>query len=533
MKKLSLFSGVLLLFFSSCVATDDYDFDSMEGISLSPRMAFPLLKGELGIENLLNEEDSINLSIREDDVLYFHYEVEYESGELLAELEIPDVTFEEEIPLLPEDLPIPINIPANTGWESPEMEFQLFMEAEQHFRSVHYKGGELQHSLSSDIDIPLEITYTFPSITREGEALSQTLSINSGSSGAGVHSLANYVADLTSGENSYNSIPFTIQIRILPQETDIEIPAGSSLSAGFGLVDQEYSFISGFFGEMNLSLSEMSLEVGPFDEIFEDVTLADMEIDMQVINSYGIPMHLSFPDFVATNLKGDEVRVRTNPSAEIAVAFPETPGEEASTNIQIVNGSEVFNANPEEIRYTAEVHVNKDREDANNFVSDESTLKFKLAADVPLIGSFRKIEIQDTVDVDFKSDFEEFNVKDLVLRTKLENEFPFAGDFQVYLLDEQYHVTDSLLLENQRDIIVSSSVTPEGDLASPGVSDEEIQIAQDKLDLLTEASHLIIKATLHTSSGADNDYPPVKFKSSYRLGIDLDILAELETTIEL
>lgn len=525
MKKNRLLLSLLVLpLMVSCLDTQEYE---MDGLQLQSSYALPLFKGKLGLKDFLQNIDSTTLGVRDDDVLYFMYQQDFEPEITNDLITIPDVGANEAF-----TVPAEVVVPANSEQKILGVENEMTIGSTQEFESILYKAGQLNYALNTTIGLPLEISIEFPSITRDGTPLSGSAISDAGGVANDVMSLEGAEADFTTSSTG-NTLPYTIKITAINNtNSDFTIESGEKINAFLELVNQDFKLVKGFFGEMEAIISGVNLKVGPFDELLKyDINFSEINLEMKVFNQYGIPMTFSFPTFEALNSDGERMDLQTNPAGDIKIEAPNTPGEETVTPIKVENASELIKFNPEEINVEMYAELNKGQTTADNFITDTSKLSFNLSADIPLIGSFKNLIIQDTLAIDFKNDFGGLEVKKMALKTKLTNEFPFEGNFQVYLLDERQQVIDSLLSQEQTNIIPGSKVTSTGDLSEAGVYDEFIHISLEKLENLSNATQLLIKASLNTSPGTNNEFPNVKFKSGYTIDINLGLLTEIETSI--
>lgn len=518
------FSTLLLV---GCVDSEDYNFDNLEQVQWSPTFALPLATGQLGLEDLLSPEDSATLSVREDGVFYFEYQEQFESQDLGELIDIPDV--EENYYI---QLPVPLVVPPNTSLDLPELSGTILLPSESEFHTLKYKAGQLQYTLRNTMDIPVSVKMVFPTITREDQSLEASAEVASDLFLQNL-SLKDFTADLTKGNRGYNTIPFEIHFSAV-NSTDqpIRLAAGDRVSASFSLTDQEFSYIDGEFGDLTIDIPEIVLDIGPFDEMLKyNLELAEMDLILGIRNQYGVPINLYLPEFHAVNGEGQILAIQTSPEPPVILEAAEEPGDEKITQLEVVNDDQLIQHDPEQIRVKAVARINERQGSGVNFLTDDANLVFDLAAEIPLIGSFRDVEIRDTLDADLRNSFEELNIKRMELKTELVNEFPFGGDFQIYLLNENQQVIDSLLLPGQTDIITSSKVDQEGSLQDPGRFNENISISQEKFSALQQTTQIIIVARLNSVVEEDDSRPAVRFKSQYRLYVELAALAEIESTI--
>lgn len=528
-RNISLLLFILSPALNGCLDSEEYDFDKLDGIKINPTYALPLAQGSLGLDDLINPKDSATLAVRDDQVLYFQYRKKFSSNSINEMLALSNVGVTEEL-VLPND----VTVPANSSSKIFDLDRALILTAgDQELRTILYKTGELVHEMSSSMNIELKVSIVFPTLTNGGSALTAAFSLHSGLPASGASTLEGFEADLTTSSPAYNTLPFALTVTAVNNtDADVTIYQGERISAAISLIDQEYELATGFFGNIAHNFPNLKLPVGPYNDVLKyDAHLAEMDLQMIVTNGYGVPLTISFPVFEAVNEAGETLNIEIDSEGGLLIASPESPGMEASTPFGIVNEVDVANFNPIEIRYDVRAHMNNGLSGADNFASDDSRLSFNLTANIPLIGSFKEIVIEDTLEMDFQDDLADTDIKRLTLNAQLINEFPFGGKFQIYTLDANEIVTDSLLMDGQADIITASTVTADGDLSAPGEFDEQINVDSDKFNKLINASHLLIKARLGTVQ-ENGTYPDVKFKSNYIITVNLGVLAEFETTIE-
>src|SRR5690606_25728394 len=146
---------------------------------------------------------------------------------------------------------------------------------------------------------------------------------------------------------------------------------------------------------------------------------------------------------------------------------------------------------------------------------------------VPLYGNASNIVLSDTVEIDL-SDVDESNIESAALKVKATNQLPIQARIQFLLADENYIIFDSLLAVDQTLLIKSSEVDSNGELLTAGVVDELIPIEQTKINRIFETKNIIIRARVSTTPGSGNTFPDVRFKSDYRLNVNLGLQAKLK-----
>ena len=238
----------------------------------------------------------------------------------------------------------------------------------------------------------------------------------------------------------------------------------------------------------------------PEDLDYDKVNYNDLDVKVDIVNEYGIPISIEFPSFIAVNENGDTQQVNTDPSDLFFIPSPVTPGQSATLRVEVTNEAEVLGIQPEEIRYSGRASINSGLTASDNFAADTSKISFLLQIEKPLTGTFTNVGIEDTVELDIADDIDEVEVTKAVLRANIVNGFPFDGFFQVYLLNDNMQITDSLLLNDQRQLLRAATVDANGDAVEPGIFNDDIEISHEKFEKLLETNNIIFKVVWQLST---------------------------------
>ncbi len=295
----------------------------------------------------------------------------------------------------------------------------------------------------------------------------------------------------------------------------------------------DFNYIKGFFGDQTASIPADTVDVGAFGNSLDasNVSFAQPQIILEVVNDNGVPCEVDFTKFEARN-GTQSLAVILNPSNPISVAYPTKIGTSAKTSVSVVNVKELLDFAPTQFYYKVNARINKGLTAGSNFLADTSKLRVSLNVEVPLYGHASNINLMDTIKIDL-GDFDVSNVNSAFLKTKIVNELPLDAKVQFYMTDDKYKILDSLLAPSQTSIIKGSTVTASGDLQSPGIFDQLIQLEKAKVDKIFSAKYIIIKAAMNTSKDSNGAFPDVKFKSQYKIKVDLGLLANLKINVGL
>ncbi len=310
--------------------------------------------------------------------------------------------------------------------------------------------------------------------------------------------------------------------------TSLVISPNTFVSLKLSFLGMDFSYIKGFFGDQTASLPADIIDIGAFGTTLDDadVSFAQPKVSLEVVNDNGVPCLVDFKKFEVQN-GTQSLAVVMNPANPISVAYPIQLGTSAKTLVSVVNVKELLAFAPQRFYYKVDARINKGLTTGNNFLTDTSKMKVSLNVEVPLYGHASNISLLDTLKIDL-SNVDGSSINSASLKVKISNELPLDAKIQFYMTDDKYKILDSLLAPSQTAIIKGSTVTASGDLQTPGVYDQLIQLEKTKIDKIFTAKYIIIRALMNTSKDASGSLPDVKFKSKYKMNVDLGLLVNLK-----
>ncbi len=515
-----VFWFLMFLSFISCIDQNDY---SLKSVEVSPTVALPLVFGELAIQDLIKGEDSAYVKVDSDDVVYLSYSQTLATQGIRELFTVPDKSLNRSF-FVP-----PATIPPHTKdirSDSIVEVVDLGLSPEQ-LNEISFKAGSISYSTTSSnpsLSGKYEINISLPDFVSKTTAKS----INTNIATTGSINLSDYVVKLN--KNKFN----LKMVLVLKKSTSpLVINNSSFVNLKLSFLGMDFNYILGFFGDQTASIPAETVDVGTFGSSLSkaDVSFAQPKISLEVTNDNGVPCQVNFTEFEAQN-STSSLAVTLSPSSPIAIAYPTQIGTSAKTTVSIANVKELLDFAPTRFYYKSDARINKGLISGNNFLADTSKLKVKLNVDVPLYGHASNINLLDTIKIDL-GNVDQSSVNSAFLKTKISNELPLDARVQFYMTDDKYRIIDSLLLTSQTGLVKGSTVTQSGELQSPGLSDQLIQLEKSKVDKIFTAKYIIIRAAMNTSKDANGALPDVKFKSKYKMSIDLGLLANLKVGIGL
>lgn len=508
---------------------------NFENISTSPLLVMPLGHGELSFQDFLNDSDSTSLKVYADgpnkDVIYLDYQKTLKTTGIRDLLTFTDRDISQGFTLNPSGssytFPSSSNdqpIPGNNGIKT--LSYDLNFNPEK-LTEVLFTAGTLRLTSSvtpTNSSLPsLQATIVLPGFTKNGQALQVVTTTNQTSQ----ISLAGYKAVLN---NNRFDASFTIIVKKSQGGTKT-IPNGARFNNRIQFTSVQFDYLKGFFGEQISDLPEETLPITIFENAFKDgnLSLADPKASIVVVNEYGIPTQVSFTSLVAKNATGS-LNVQLSPTSPLNANIPIIMGDSAFTTVTITNAQNLINFNPTEIYYKARATINKGLTTGANFCKNESKLKIRLAVEVPLIGSASNISISDTLDLDV-SDLNNSEIETASIRINANNNLPFDANLQIYLLDENLIVLDSLLdsTNGANKVVVGAETDAEGTPVAPGVFEGDFIVSKEKFNKLFSAKKILLFSTLQTSDQPKN----VKFRANDKLSIKLGLKVKVKLNVDL
>lgn len=533
LKGLLLLGGIFSL--SGCIDSSEFDPNNIAEVSWDPAYAVPVLYGSLGIDDILSAKDSAALSVYPDGLLYFKYEDKLESRNVGDLLSIPDRSLSR-IYTFPS---VSKSIPAGESDIVFQRNEVLDMNiTPEEFTNLLLKGGMASYTVSSDIQAQMEIAFKFPTVKRLDEILEFKVQFNGTNAiqtGNGSKNLMGFDFDFSTLSPAYNKIPIEVTVTVFGGTSGETILLGDFVNYELSFSNFEYAFVAGYFGQQSVIIPPDLISVGQFGQTFDNAIIEFQEVNaqFQLVNEYGIPVRVALNKFEARKLTGEKMNIITNPASPFLVIPADLNGA-GITTVDVTNGQQVFDFEPDHIYYDASVQTNPGGR-AINYAADTSKLTLNLITEIPLWGSARNILLEDTVEFSLSQDINDVEVKKALLKIGIVNQFPIDAQVQLYFTDTDYNIIDSLFTGDQKKLIQSANIDANGDLITggEGVYDEIITLENQRFENLLNADFIIIVADLATTQNSDGTYPLVKFKSDYKLDVDMGVQTEFDLTLKL
>lgn len=505
--------------------------------SWEPSLAAPIINSSLSMDDLLSTYDTGNF-LQEDSnhFLTLIYESYITSDPASSIFIIPPQSKLEQFNLDSTQVALLQFAPDTTLTEtiSNTMDFTFSGGAE--IENITFKAGSLSCNINSDFQHDIQIILTVPDLKLNGIVLQDTIMIDySGGLPAvtnNIYDISDYNLNLTLGGTTNNTLQYDIEVSLF-YDNGNPVSTLDILSIDITLDNLSFYYVDGYLGSLPFTVNTDSLDLDIFNNsILGNLLLEDPKIRMNMYNSFGVPVDVTFTQLDAVSGGSTIPFTATNLPGPISLSYPNMSqvGQSVTTTLLFdktnSNVISVINNIPQKILYAFDASSNPGgNTGTGNFITDSSRFDLDFEVELPLYGGITGIIFQDTFDIDIGTIDE---VKSVEFKINSENGFPMDAFVQIYFTDEAYNKIDSLMTAGQNNIIESGLVDANGEVIQAKKKTTTVPIETNRLQVITSQSKkAIIQATLNTTN---NGGTPVKIYSNSNLNIKLGILTKLKVS---
>jgi len=481
--------ALILLLFCCGACVDLGTLNELQSPEYQAEFAVPLFNSEIGIGEILAESPDLDaLRIDETGLLHFEYRgavLRREAAEIFDQI---SAAFPPVIPILSNDLALPFTIPNGISLDRLDL-----------------KAGTLSYYLENPNEAPVDIVVRFPTFVRNGEPLEFMLSLPAYSGSGPRPSLSNQDNPIDIAE--YAIVPQNDSVYVnYTATTDM----GAEVSVASFLIQMEnlsFSYAEGFLGQLLLDGGMDEINIDFFDTyIGGDIYFAEPQVTFEVESAFGVPIQSMVNTFEVSTVDGSTLGV-ISPLVDNGVNFPfpslsevgQSKSESFLFDKHNSNLDKLLGEGPTKVNYDIDVLVNPDNDpNVTGFLTDSSYFSVQMAVDLPLFGTATGFSVNDTIALDL-SGYEEVEYAEFKVIT--ENELGIDLLTQVYFIDEQNQVLDSLL--DERTQIATGAPVDENGLSTSSQSKTTlIDVNAQRFDKLKAATALVIEFNFSSESNS-------------------------------
>ncbi len=501
----------ILLFSIGCVKKDDFDFNRLaDNQQIEEEWASALVNAHLTIDKLVNDTSAI-------------VQVNPTNGFITLVFQSADLWSKraEELLILPnQSLNISNNsinlLSISTGqidsvsYSSP-VTF-VTPSAGQRIDSVFFKSGAFNLNLSSNINHQGLIKFNIPSLTKNGVPFSQQINY------PGIMPVPiNLSFDLTGYTLKPNNVlpnqnTVMVNYKIVYQGDNNVNNSPYSVQFTNNLTNLGFSKMFGYMGQLTFNAQDtfnISIYENNYTSFFD---LVDIKAKLYTWNSFGTPVNINVNQLYGTSTVNPpyQINVTSTLYNPLNVPYPsllqfgQTIENISELNSSNSNIQQLIGISPRKFIFNITGTTNPTaNQSIPNFVLDTSRVGAKIQVEFPLYGKIKGFTYQDTAEFSYNNLDE---IESVLLRINTINGFPLDAHLQIYCVDTNYVIKDSLLNPFQQ--IVYSGIcgpAPDFHVQTPTANITDILLDENRLHRLVGVKHLLIRASLWSYNYTNQD----------------------------
>lgn len=378
-----------------------------------------------------------------------------------------------------------------------------------------------------------------PGVTKDGVVFSQTEEVPAANGNSnGIKSfeldLSYYSVDMR-GENgnSYNKLQSKMTVETDPDGSSVTMTNQDIVKFSVDFENLVVDYAKGYFGSTSFS-DTTQFRIDALSNITGgSINLNEINFDLTISNGIKVPAQGKITMLESVNYKNNSLLL-THPefnqflNLDPAQGFwsNHVPSERVigfeNGNSNIVPFLENLGSNYT-IGYEIKINPWGNISNGNDEIFPSSRIKLNLNADFPLNVGLNDLTIQDTFEVDFTTDQRFLKIKDGKFILKTENSFPFGGEVDLFLLNNDSEqlgvITSSQSLE-----AAQLNATSDGHVQNNQLI--EFDINNELAKKLVDVKNIILKINVNSAYTPNNDvYDNARLK--FLLQTKLKLNAEL------
>lgn len=529
---LACISALLVIASATGCKRDRFELDRLASTEWDPSIAFPLMKANLGVYDIMARIDSSDLFII--DPLTGQVALVYE-GQLFSfnaqeVIQLPNQTFSDNIDLsVPEQADL---IAFGSISKTVPLSQSFTMQAGVLADSITFLNGAFDVNITSDFMHDGSVQILAPSLVNSsGQTFNETLNLNytSGPATASISvDMTGYTMDLTAGGTTSNTLDMELELTLVNSGNGFT--GSEQVSVDMGFTDLDFDGIYGNFGQQTISLDNDSILIRIFSNSVDGhFQLIDPKLRIRIENSFGFPVLVSIDTLDSRNINTGEVTPLLPGVQPFTINYPSLAqiGQSAQTDTVIDNSNSniiaLMEPTPKYLIHAISATSNPASAPTSyNFLEHDSRFIVDTELELPLVGWADNWFIADTVSFTFEEENIE-EIESVELRVIVDNHFPIDARMQIWLLDENYNFLDSIIPTDQ-DLIRSGVIDQDGRVTQETRTITDIPYSQARVPNLYQARYARVWADAE-STDAENETVVRIFDTYYmnfRLGMKVN-----------
>jgi len=537
--KRHLFYGIIVFLASGLMLTtcnkEYFDLKKVsDEIELEPTLVAPLIYGSMNLKDLVEKVDSNGFIDEFSDepnvgLLYLAYR---DSFSVDTTVQVPNNLFTENY--IDSEIKTPTWLASAVDDTVTFFKTELFtfeLDGNDRVDSIQIKGGEMVIDVMSSFEHRGLLTISSPQILDANRDTFSTVIVISDPSGNFTDNQV-FMSDgyciKSDTVNDTNFVKINYRLDLINSGSIINPDDECLILTNFK--DMDFYSVFGFIDSRDLIVESGSFEISLFEDNpdLAAIIFNDPRINIFTSNSVGIPLEVELDSVIATSSRdGSSLELTFTNGHPFQIGAPgiDQLGERVESAIGINKDSSNIDAilasAPNAITYKISGRTKVGDVGDKHFILDTSTIDLTLEVLLPLDLKSSGYAFHDTIDFGGTDMVDTSLIEYAEVTVTTRNELPVELGLQVYLLDSNLAVFDSIFIDDNI-LLAASQVDDQGVLVQGMEEISTVAITSDKVGKLQSATYLLVEARVITSE-MGNKF--VKFFSDYSLDFELSILA--------
>jgi hypothetical protein len=510
----------------------------MENISTpdtwSPDVCAPLVHSKMTMRDILNDYDHNNLFVEDGThflyLVYWNTVFSQSAGQMFA---IPDQNVNTSFPFS-----VVGALPFGTDLVAPPYTktYSFTMPGGEILTSATLNdpnGGNFSFNINSaDLNQNATINISIPAATKGGVPFNQDINFFAGVPTIVSFDLSGYTILFNNITPNVNAVDITYTVTVHGTGNPNNSPYNFNMNESFQIMS--FHSLFGDFKQHSFSLPNDSVKLRIFDNnIYGLIDFENPYIHVWSYNSCGMPIRVNMNNFRATSTANAPYLVvltgYPNPW-DINAPNLSQIGQIMTTNYTLdktnSNVKNAINLSPQYFVVDLQGTSNPAGGVSSNFLIDTNRFSIDVQVELPLYGKAWDFRLADTLDFNFGQDAKMDMLEWMSIRVNTENGFPVDGKLQIYFLDDNNVIIDSLfLVESDQQVINAAPVGagPDYRVTQSSSKMTEVRLEQPRLTGLEPTAKIVVLGRMAT---IQNGTELVKIYSDYLLDVRLGARAK-------
>jgi len=438
----------------------------------------------------------------------------------------------------------PANLQLNPGQAFPSTSSETtYKLSGVELRKVIIKSGFLSFTIKNEIKEVMDLVYSIPSAKLNGNPFTLSFSAPAAvGTSPGVYSklidLSGYEIALTGiNNNKVNTIYYTLNASVSAQGNPVFVTTQDSLIISNHFYDIIPAYAKGYFGQTTINVGPDTTNFSMFNKITDGgIQLEDVKFDLDIENPIGLDARVYINNLSSINTKKNTTvslagsMINTSIRIDRATEYKGTvypTYKNIAINKTNSNLKPFVENLPNKLGYSLQVETNPlgNQSGSNDFIYSDKLLNAKMKMEIPLSIVANDLTLGDTADFSIKKENGLENVNYGTLTLFANNGFPLDATLQMYLLDENNVITDSIF--STINTIYQAPVNSNLKVIQKKLTKLIIPVDEKKLDKLFNTKKTILKVKFNTASKPNY----VKIYSNY--SIDIKLVGDFNYTVQM